>query len=529
MPSIAKLGLYMKFGTPHRQRPTEVIPGISTAAQSLLTLNASRDVTHLERERFQVDALGHAMARHLQPYPEETEEEVAQAAAATEYSREKDDLIPIWQATSSQHGIVLRDTRRSRFDVRFGTLNKLVELLTTTPHAEEKESHFAFIHTFLITFRSFCTPELLLTKLEERFWVPSALVQKAADPEKAAEEALCIRRMTCNVLRLWFTQCFDDFYTALTEKLKQFIVSLLDFAQSLPTTEKLFITIHFLDKAVQNKAQLGSYDSMFSSDKLISNPPPPNLPPSNANWSQLTFMDMDTTELARQLTIMDFHSYADLKPIELMSWCKPQLQSLAPNVLALVNRFNLVSGFTATLIVTTPRLKDRIRVLQKLIDLALVLCSFNNFNSLMAMLSGFSCSAVGRLRHSFNGLSSRHTQLLADMRQIMSNSRSYAVYRQMFNQIKPPGIPFVGVYLSDLVFIEDGNPDDVNGMINFYKRSLVRTVIESIVQYQKSAPNFLLVPRVQGFINKLPRQSEEKLFELSLLIEPRGVGKKGIA
>jgi hypothetical protein len=41
-----------------------------------------------------------------------------------------------------------------------------------------------------------------------------------------------------------------------------------------------------------------------------------------------------------------------------------------------------------------------------------------------------------------------------------------------------------GVYLTDLTFIEDGNPDYVNELINFSKRSLIYTVIAKIQQFQ---------------------------------------------
>ena len=41
-----------------------------------------------------------------------------------------------------------------------------------------------------------------------------------------------------------------------------------------------------------------------------------------------------------------------------------------------------------------------------------------------------------------------------------------------------------GMYLTDLTFIEDGNPDKVGHMINFVKRRLYANVIREIQQYQ---------------------------------------------
>jgi hypothetical protein len=40
------------------------------------------------------------------------------------------------------------------------------------------------------------------------------------------------------------------------------------------------------------------------------------------------------------------------------------------------------------------------------------------------------------------------------------------------------------VYLSDLTFMEDGNSDTLEGLININKRRMVYNIIESVQQYQ---------------------------------------------
>jgi hypothetical protein len=51
----------------------------------------------------------------------------------------------------------------------------------------------------------------------------------------------------------------------------------------------------------------------------------------------------------------------------------------------------------------------------------------------------------------------------------------------------------LGVYLTDLTFVEDGNPDRVQGMTNFRKRKLEYDVIVQVRRYQDMAYNFKLV------------------------------------
>ena len=53
----------------------------------------------------------------------------------------------------------------------------------------------------------------------------------------------------------------------------------------------------------------------------------------------------------------------------------------------------------------------------------------------------------------------------------MNHDKSYSRLRQELHTRAPPCLPFVGVYLTDLTFIEEGNRDLLAGtqLINFAK------------------------------------------------------------
>ena len=77
-----------------------------------------------------------------------------------------------------------------------------------------------------------------------------------------------------------------------------------------------------------------------------------------------------------------------------------------------------------------------------------------------------------------------------------------------------------GTYLTDLTFIEDGNPDYIQGLVNYRKRELVYSVIREIQQYQQASYTFELV-NIAHFLTELPSNDENSLYDLSLLREPR--------
>jgi hypothetical protein len=128
---------------------------------------------------------------------------------------------------------------------------------------------------------------------------------------------------------------------------------------------------------------------------------------------------------------------------------------------------------------------------------------------------------------------------------LMSSQFAYKEYRTALKTANPPVIPHLyvfslflsslsfsltyvveflihrGMYLSDLVFIEDGSPDKVDGLINFRKRRLIAQQIEEIQQFQLKPYNFILIDSIQEFLNNLPEEDNEELYKISLTIEPK--------
>ena len=144
----------------------------------------------------------------------------------------------------------------------------------------------------------------------------------------------------------------------------------------------------------------------------------------------------------------------------------------------------------------------------------------------MAIFSAFDNSAVGRLRRTWEIVGNRTQQTLNYIRKLMGANRNFTEYREMIHSVNPPCIPFLGIYLQDLTFIEDGNPDYLaksDDLINFAKRQKTAEVIREIKQFQSSPYILQEVPGIQSFIKKSLEASldVEALYERSLELEPR--------
>lgn len=191
--------------------------------------------------------------------------------------------------------------------------------------------------------------------------------------------------------------------------------------------------------------------------------------------SPLSFISIDEEELARQLCLGDFEVYSRIRPPELLNlaWSVKKLQHRAPNVLALIDRFNKISAVVTNTILKTPNVRARANVLSHWIKTMKYLGDYHNYNSLYAILAGLGNAAVSRLKWTREKVSKRLLVVWGEVEVLCSNEKSYRNYREALKMADRPCVPYIGMYLTDLTFIEDGNPNNSNNLINFSKRKLV--------------------------------------------------------
>merc|ERR1712146_168540 len=88
----------------------------------------------------------------------------------------------------------------------------------------------------------------------------------------------------------------------------------------------------------------------------------------------------------------------------------------------------------------------------------------------MEIISGLQSAAVYRLKKTWAGVRNKNINKFEEFKELMSNRGSYKNFRDALHHAEPPAIPYLGVYLTDLTFIEDGNANELGELINFSKR-----------------------------------------------------------
>jgi hypothetical protein len=124
-------------------------------------------------------------------------------------------------------------------------------------------------------------------------------------------------------------------------------------------------------------------------------------------------------------------------------------------------------------------------------------------------------------------LSSKTVSSFEILKKATDYSRNYADYRAQVKRTTLPCLPFLGLYLTDLTFTDDGNPDTRYGrLINFDKYAKTARIISDLIHYQ--APyEFVESIEIQEFlfqsIEERGDKDPQQLYEHSLILEPKDI------
>uniref|UniRef100_A0A8C3LJH9 SOS Ras/Rho guanine nucleotide exchange factor 2 n=1 Tax=Chrysolophus pictus TaxID=9089 RepID=A0A8C3LJH9_CHRPC len=434
----------------------------------------------------------------------------------------------------SEDNIVFEDNLQSRNGIpiiKGGTVVKLIERLTYHMYADPN-----FVRTFLTTYRSFCKPQELLSLLIERFEIPEPepteadrlAIEKGEQPISAdlkrfrKEYVQPVQLRILNVFRHWVEHHFYDFERdlELLERLETFISSVRG-----KSMKKWVESIAKIIKRKKAQANGISHNITFES------PPPP------IEWhiwrvghtEMLDLMTLHPIEIARQLTLLESDLYRAVQPSELVGsvWTKEDKEINSPNLLKMIRHTTNLTLWFEKCIVETENFEERVAVLSRIIEILQVFQDLNNFNGVLEIVSAMNSVSVYRLDHTFE---ERKKRVLDEAVELSQDH--FKKYLAKLKSINPPCVPFFGIYLTNILKTEEGNPDFLKRqgkeLINFSKRRKVAEITGEIQQYQNQPYCLRIEPEIRKFfenlnpMGKIPeKEFTDYLFNKSLEIEPR--------
>ena len=199
--------------------------------------------------------------------------------------------------------------------------------------------------------------------------------------------------------------------------------------------------------------------------------------------SQVTFLQLNSVELAIQLTLEDFSIFRQIEPTEYIDYLF-ELKSKygTPALSRFAELVNREMFWVVTEVCAEHNVVKRSKIIKQFIKVARQCKECKNFNSMFAILSGLGHRSVLRLRASWDRLPSKYHRLYKDLEELMNPSRNMSKYRNLIHDdsIQPPCIPFYPVVAKDLRFAHDGNKESCKGLINFETLRMISRYIRDM-------------------------------------------------
>jgi len=265
------------------------------------------------------------------------------------------------------------------------------------------------------------------------------------------------------------------------------------------------------------------------------------------DWKGINIMEIDPTELARQITIMGSKLYCSIEPEELLAMdggskkaaanggSGPGAGGVQSYLKAMSTLSTAISGWINESILGEEDVRKRVQLLKFFIKLGDRLLVLNNYDGLFAVHAALGSAQIDRLRQTWDALPTKYRGLMEQQREAASFAKNWQTYRQRLRMAQPPALPFLGIFLTDLTFVYDGNakfrpspnaPD--RALINMDRYFRISAVILDLQRFQ--VPYTLLeVPEMQSLLKSVLANlsssngidSAQDLYQRSKALEPR--------
>ncbi|ELP94214.1 ras GTP exchange factor, son of sevenless, putative [Entamoeba invadens IP1] len=374
--------------------------------------------------------------------------------------------------------------------LKYATLEALIDYVTdTTTSTQDVRDIFAY------TFSCVSDQNIVLGKLHDK------LVENVSN--------VLVSHNILDVVLKWVNQMWNDQNPKTTAVLESF-QNVLQLSGDTEMEGKFFDALE--RKAFQ--AQVVEETEMEGMSLYTSEP---------------SFLLIDPLMIARQMTMMEFDLFRKIKPAELYAWNKKEKEKNSPNVYCFVNHFNDVSNMFVTMLLEASDVAKRVCVAQQILEVGRGFIVLNNFNGIMEVASAFGKAAVHRLRLTKRFLNDEAITILKRIEGITNNSNNFKSLREAQKLAVGATLPYLGMYLTDLLFTEDMSSSAVytfetlqskteTTLINFEKCRVLSGLICSIVRYQNTPYIIKHSQIIDNYLTRLQQstiQGDNEQFKIS--------------
>uniref|UniRef100_A0A8C8DXS2 Ras protein specific guanine nucleotide releasing factor 1 n=1 Tax=Oryzias sinensis TaxID=183150 RepID=A0A8C8DXS2_9TELE len=294
--------------------------------------------------------------------------------------------------------------------------------------------------------------------------------------EKNGDKEFVIRRAATNrvlnVLRHWVSKHSQDF--ELNSELKMRVIGFLEEVMHDP--ELLTQERKAAANIIRTLTQEDPGDSQATIEEITKMTEP--------------FENHSALEIAEQLTLLD-HLVFKVIPYEEFfgqGWMKNDKNERTPYIIKTTKHFNDISNRIASEILQWDDVNMRVAVIEKWVAVADICRCLHNYNAVLEITSSLNRSSIFRLKKTWLKVSKQTKTVIDKLQKLVSSEGRFKNLREALKNCDPPCVPYLGMYLTDLAFIEEGTPNYTeDNLVNFSKMRMISHIIREIRQFQQTA------------------------------------------
>uniref|UniRef100_A0A4W2G027 Ras protein specific guanine nucleotide releasing factor 1 n=1 Tax=Bos indicus x Bos taurus TaxID=30522 RepID=A0A4W2G027_BOBOX len=291
--------------------------------------------------------------------------------------------------------------------------------------------------------------------------------QRNGDKEFVIRRAATNRVL--NVLRHWVSKHSQDFET--NDELKCKVISFLEEVMHDP--ELLTQERKAAANIIRTLTQDDPGDNQITLEEITQMAEGVKAEP---------FENHSALEIAEQLTLLDHLVFKKIPYEEFFGqgWMKLEKNERTPYIMKTTKHFNDISNLIASEIVRNEDINARVSTIEKWVAVADICRCLHNYNAVLEITSSMNRSAIFRLKKTWLKVSKQTKALIDKLQKLVSSEGRFKNLREALKNCDPPCVPYLGMYLTDLAFIEEGTPNYTeDGLVNFSKMRMVSSLQQS--------------------------------------------------
>jgi len=169
--------------------------------------------------------------------------------------------------------------------------------------------------------------------------------------------------------------------------------------------------------------------------------PLPILPKARA---KLKLADIDSLEMARQLTIMESDLYKQIRAIDCLNRAKEQKgkNTVSDHISAIIDHTNKVTMWINQQILERDDSRKRAAVIKYFISVAERCHMLKNYSTMAALVSALNTPPIRRLKRTWQQVGGRVMASLESSEKLFDSNKNFNNYRQELSSVNVHCVPF---------------------------------------------------------------------------------------